>query len=1030
MITVRAIGAAEVQIGRKRITKSTEMVLAVAAYLCVRAGERLTRDGAIDVFWPGGDLAKGRHSLRQMLYKLRLKGFTLDEDGESLFLDRARVDCDATRVLDDSWPETAEPWMIEDSGEFLPVVTRTISPQFQEWLDSTRSQVSAQYRRAAIRQIVQARREGRWADLERWARVVLRTDPLNEEATMARAESAAMAGSKSAALEILDRYVEELGERAGQIALPATVLRRRISERKPEWGGNGNREVPLVGRAAEVKQLTEAVECAANGRGGAFVLRGAAGIGKTRLIHETRAFATFAGFQSIAVRIPSSAPSQPLSVALTLIPQLLALRGAAGCPPLAMTLLRSATAPERISSVHPPANTSSDEIIWALCSLLEAVSEETRLFIHLDDLHHSDVESLTLIGRLAGLTGSLRLVWLATTRPSRASDGAPFRHTHGFVTMNIAPLSHDSSVQLAHEYSKVLPLSRSAFELQRLAGLSGGNPLFLHELSARRDPHSPRDGTPASLLKLIRERLSELNSEDVFVLRVVGLLGSLATIARVRTITLVEHAALADLLEQLSDSGILSVGPEGTLELHECWQEVVFDQHSPASLATLGLACAELLLSEVDVFQSLARVRRAAELLLEAGAIGRASVLFESAGDELRDRRLLAEAADAYQRSAAVLGTEARSPHLIMKLAGVQHAARNFESALATCESAFHAPSRFADASTLTHLRALQVDSLWKAGQSYREQLKQLAADVQNPDVTIDACHFGCLVGIRLLMNDRHSPLEQQFCAAIQASTLRSGPTTVGQLALLAYEAERGTSKGVLELDSSLARAPLDRLPPSLQCVSLRYRSTALRFVGEYETALALGTDAVRRATAFGLVEEIDLTALQLAFMSMDACDLESANEWLEKSKGAVIGVRIHERTRAHTHATGRLQYQQMRYEECLKTYSCSEDDPLKDILVKRKAVVCATMGAAAAETHRPELARRLIDECVGIVRSEPASVALDYATELATRAMISMNRSTEARSLASEYATRRMRHFNRPLAPFCREVALASGIA
>jgi len=83
-IEVRGLGANEIRIGRRRITPATEVVFALAFYLCVRAGERVTRDEVMEVFWGTGDMTKGRHSLRQMLYKLRQRGFALDEDAEEI----------------------------------------------------------------------------------------------------------------------------------------------------------------------------------------------------------------------------------------------------------------------------------------------------------------------------------------------------------------------------------------------------------------------------------------------------------------------------------------------------------------------------------------------------------------------------------------------------------------------------------------------------------------------------------------------------------------------------------------------------------------------------------------------------------------------------------------------------------------------------------------------------------------------------------------------------------------------------------
>ena len=59
-------------------------------------------------------------------------------------------------------------------------------------------------RRALLRQIDAARRDGRWHDMDDCARRCLAVDPLNEEATLAHAEAIAMSGSKAKALQVID----------------------------------------------------------------------------------------------------------------------------------------------------------------------------------------------------------------------------------------------------------------------------------------------------------------------------------------------------------------------------------------------------------------------------------------------------------------------------------------------------------------------------------------------------------------------------------------------------------------------------------------------------------------------------------------------------------------------------------------------------------------------------------------------------------------------------------------------------------
>ena len=62
----------------------------------------------------------------------------------------------------------------------------------------------------------------------------------------------------------------------------------------------GSRARPLLEREAEVAALSALIDAARSGDGRLVVIEGAAGIGKTRLLAETRSLAT--GFEVLSAR--------------------------------------------------------------------------------------------------------------------------------------------------------------------------------------------------------------------------------------------------------------------------------------------------------------------------------------------------------------------------------------------------------------------------------------------------------------------------------------------------------------------------------------------------------------------------------------------------------------------------------------------------------------------------------------------------------------------------------------------------------
>jgi len=68
-------------------------------------------------------------------------------------------------------------------------------------------------------------------------------------------------------------------------------------------GGRGSRAtVPLLERSEEIAAIGEHLDAAASGEGRVLLIEGSAGIGKTRLLWETRRLAGECGFSTLGAR--------------------------------------------------------------------------------------------------------------------------------------------------------------------------------------------------------------------------------------------------------------------------------------------------------------------------------------------------------------------------------------------------------------------------------------------------------------------------------------------------------------------------------------------------------------------------------------------------------------------------------------------------------------------------------------------------------------------------------------------------------
>src|SRR5438094_154724 len=108
--------------------------------------------------------------------------------------------------------------------------------------------------------------------------------------------------SDAAALHVLDSYLDDVSDGPPELRRPALVLRKRISERLPDATHNAQAEARFVGRAEQLRSIDSLLASARDGRGGALMLTGPAGIGKTCLLSEAAARATLAGMQLVRVR--------------------------------------------------------------------------------------------------------------------------------------------------------------------------------------------------------------------------------------------------------------------------------------------------------------------------------------------------------------------------------------------------------------------------------------------------------------------------------------------------------------------------------------------------------------------------------------------------------------------------------------------------------------------------------------------------------------------------------------------------------
>ena len=348
----------------------------------------------------------------------------------------------------------------------------------------------------------------------------------------------------------------------------------------------------LVGRDSELALLDGLLREAARGRGGAVLIEGEPGIGKSTLVHAAVAAAPEAGCQVFW------GVGDELSTALPLLPFLDALRvrepSVNTRRKTVVGLLRGEIAADRGADV--PAALAEQ--------LLALVAEECAVrptVIVVDDLQWADPASVTLWGRLARTASTLPLLLIGTARPVPQRDDllALRRVVSDAGRLRLDGLTDPAVADLIAALSG----GRPDDGLLRLAEGAAGNPLYLTELVAAlvrgscltltaagtaalatsaATVESASSG-PASLSAVIADRLGFVARPVRDVLRAAALLG---VDFEISDLAIVLHRTVPDLLPAVDEARAAGVLAEsgGTLGFRHPLIRAALYEEMPAAV--------------------------------------------------------------------------------------------------------------------------------------------------------------------------------------------------------------------------------------------------------------------------------------------------------------------------------------------------------------------------------------------------------------------------------------------------------------
>lgn len=717
MMFVYTLGTALIDAGDVHIAPNAGRKFALLLHLSAEAGRRVSRTTLNELMFPDQPHKNARHSLRELVYECRQLGVRIESDADGLQLAAEDSQTDHAVVIDADRLDLSQLKAI--TGGFLPGYAPEHSEAFSEWLDGYRARTTFDLSKAVLREVTRARTVGDWTTTEQAARACLAVAPLNEEATLALAEMLAIGGAKSQAVKLLDRYLNEIGETSRELRLPAMVLKRRISEHRPE--AYVSRDIsPFVGRDSEMRVLREHLERARGGSNECVAVIGDAGIGKSRLVKE---FSTAATLDGAAVAATTSLPHdvhRPFGAFSDLLPRLLAMRGALGCLPESMRAL------ERLTKA-PVVDTGSfadtvrdsdalcDSLIQAILDLVDAIAGEQLLVLAVEDVHWLDAMSLRVLGYLLSPHRTRRLLVLVTSR-RHTPIGEISRYADSVRLLEIKGLASEAIGRLAAAFSTQTEIPLDAEMTVWLEDTSTGNPLFLESLLAYYARTRERFAISPTLSNLLSRRVELLSAHAATTLQVCALLGKYATLDTLMAALQLSRSDLIRAVGELESARLLK-SDEGNIRpahaliadvaqgrlspierrlAHQCVALALETLLTPSRSVDVVWECAEHWVAAHDATRALDALRRCATQALEIGRPGEAAQVLARAlklDVNAKDRQLIGRqmvlAADAAGETSLVFqGYEAlgkreamRDEHDELEFAHFRASLRSFNAA-------------------------------------------------------------------------------------------------------------------------------------------------------------------------------------------------------------------------------------------------------------------------------------------------------------------------------------------------------------
>ena len=604
-------------------------------YRLAAAMQPVSRDERLLLLWPDTDEAISRRSLTRLLSALRSElphPDTIQATPSAVSLNPALAWSDSAAFGTLAGGKDSAQWETAVAlvrGPFLDGFSLPDSAEFDLWQSRQRHAFERRYLVLLADMVRVKRQRGQLQAAIDYARQYLATDDLAEEMHRHLIELYAETGDRGAAMRQFEECVAVLEQELGVPPLPETraayeAARDRVqlanaeSLPEPEWAVLPTLALPLLGRKEALSALDEAYDRLQTG--GAILISGEAGVGKTRLM---QAFA----MSRVALVLTGSSndettdlPYQPLVQALRqALPLLSRWRQ---MPPIWLAevarLLPELRAlfPDLPAALEVEPEQAQARLFEALRQAFSGLAPDSRLLLCLDDVHWADRATRGWLHYMTRRLPGSRICILAIYRSANAAALLEWQRglqrTNQMAELALGGLAERAVGELLCQLPQRPPQWQPL--AARIHMATAGNAFFVLEtirelMSGGRLAEAPaRLPLPQTVREAVLRRAGRLTALAQQVLEVTSVLAPNATFETIAEAAGRDELETAVSLEELAVQQLLRPDGDQFQFRHELAREAIYKTISPWRRQLLHRRAAGALQKWTDTSDELAAI--------------------------------------------------------------------------------------------------------------------------------------------------------------------------------------------------------------------------------------------------------------------------------------------------------------------------------------------------------------------------------------------------------------------------------------